>query len=110
MSRRSPSDVSNAIAVVHSDDRAHHPYDRLGRTVTLSPPPTERTSVDRSTLAHALEAARITGEVATPRETNLSHTPRFLAPGRQFDFGAELTRAWANEAVCGPMDERAGRR
>src|SRR5699024_2957869 len=72
--------------------------------------PTERTSVDRSTRAHALEAARITGEVATPRENNLSHIHRFLAQERQFDFGVELTRDWDYDAVFALMVDRAGLR
>jgi hypothetical protein len=66
--------------------------------------------VDRSTLAHALEAARITGEVATPRENNLSHIHRFLAQERQFDFGVELTRDWDYDAVFALMVEKAGLR
>lgn len=66
--------------------------------------------MDRSTLSHALEAGRITGEVATPRENNLSHIHRFLAQERQFDFGVELTRDWDYESVFALMVERAGLR
>ncbi|WP_343071854.1 phosphatase [Brevibacterium renqingii] len=66
--------------------------------------------MDRSTLARALEAGRITGEVATPRENNLSHIHRFLHQERQFDFGVELTREWDYDAVFALMVDRAGLR
>lgn len=69
-----------------------------------------RRSVDRSTLALALEAARITGEVATPRENNLSHIHRFLDQERQFDFGVDLTRDWDYDSVFALMVERCGLR
>ncbi|RBP64659.1 histidinol phosphate phosphatase hisN-like protein [Brevibacterium sanguinis] len=66
--------------------------------------------MDRSRLAHHLERARITGEVATPRENNLAHIHRFLAGERQFDFGVELTREWDYESVFALMVDRAGLR
>lgn len=66
--------------------------------------------MDRSRLAQALETGRITGEVATPRENNLSHIRRFLDQERQFDFGVELTRDWDYESVFALMVERAGLR
>ncbi len=66
--------------------------------------------MDRSTLAQALEAGRITGEVATPRENNLSHIHRFLAQERQFDFGVELARDWDYDSVFALMVERCGLR
>ena len=70
----------------------------------------ERMPMNRSTLAHALEAGRITGEVATPRENNLSHIHRFLDQERQFDFGVELTRGWDYDSVFALMVERCGLR
>jgi hypothetical protein len=69
-----------------------------------------RRSVDRSTLAQALEAGAITGEVATPRENNLSHIHRFLEQERQFDFGVELIRDWDFDSVFSLMVERCGLR
>ena len=69
-----------------------------------------RRSVDRTTLAQALETGRITGEVATPRENNLEHIRRFLAGERQFDFGVELTREWDYDSVFALMVDRAGLR
>lgn len=66
--------------------------------------------MDRTTLAHALEAAHITGEVATPRENNLSHIHRFLEQERQFDFGVDLTRDWDDDSVFALMVDRCGLR
>lgn len=61
-------------------------------------------------LAVALEAGRITGEVGTPRENNLSHIHRFLDQERQFDFGVELTQEWDYEKVFALMVEKVGLR
>lgn len=69
-----------------------------------------RRALDRSTLAKALEAGAITGEVATPRENNLSHIRRFLDQERQFDFGVKLTREWDYDAVFALMVDRCGLR
>lgn len=66
--------------------------------------------MDRSRLALDLERGALTGEVATPRENNLSHIHRFLAQERQFDFGVELTRDWDYDSVFELMVERAGLR
>lgn len=72
----------------------------------------ERASVrsrpDRSALARHLETSGITGDVATPRESNLSHIGRFLQQERQFDFGVPLTREWTEDAVFDLMVERVG--
>nr|WP_209044262.1 phosphatase [Brevibacterium marinum] len=57
-----------------------------------------------------METAHITGEVATPRENNLSHIHRFLAHERQFDFGVELPRDWDFDSVLALMIDRAGLR
>jgi hypothetical protein len=64
----------------------------------------------RTQLAAHLDAARITGEVGTPRENNLSHIHRFLAQERQFDFGVPLERDWDYASVFALMVERAGLR
>ncbi|SDT14448.1 Phosphatase [Brevibacterium sandarakinum] len=66
--------------------------------------------MDRTSLAQALEAGHITGEVGTPRENNLSHIHRFLAQEKQFDFGVELTRDWDFDSVFALMVDRAGLR
>ncbi|GAA2014819.1 phosphatase [Brevibacterium samyangense] len=63
---------------------------------------------DRSALATALDDARITGNVATPREGNLSHIHRFLAQERSFHFGVELTREWDYDSVFALMVEKVG--
>ena len=65
-------------------------------------------TISRSALAAALEAGAITGEVATPRENNLSHIHRFLAHERSFDFGVELTQDWDYDSVFALMVERCG--
>ncbi|WP_029089174.1 phosphatase [Brevibacterium album] len=64
----------------------------------------------RAQLAAHLDAARITGEVATPREGNLAHIHRFLSQERQFDFGVRLERDWDYESVFALMVERVGLR
>ena len=66
--------------------------------------------MDRTTLAHALETAHITGDVATPRENNLSHIHRFLAQEKQFDFGVDFAREWNYDSVLALMVDRAGLR
>ncbi len=66
--------------------------------------------ITRAELAAALEAGAITGEVATPRENNLSHIRRFLDQERQFDFGVELTRNWDYDSVFDLMVDRCGLR
>src|SRR5699024_8219820 len=53
-----------------------------------------RVRPERSDLAHHLDATGITGDVATPRESNLSHIGRFLRQERQFDFGVPLIQEW----------------
>mgnify|MGYP002718373115 CR=1 FL=1 len=70
--------------------------------------PTDRREVTEPDLARALEAARITGEVGTPREGNLSHIHRFLAQETHFHFGVPLTRDWDYDTVFDLMVERVG--
>lgn len=71
-------------------------------------PPAHALIDDHPELARALEAAHITGRVATPRESNLSHIHRFLAAERQFDFGVTLLRRWTYEQVFEVMVQRCG--
>jgi hypothetical protein len=66
--------------------------------------------VSPTELADYLETARITGEVATPRENNLSHIRRFLAQEENFDFGVELTRDWDFDSVFALMVAECGLR
>lgn len=61
-----------------------------------------------ATLAHALEAAAITGSVVTPREVNLRHIEKFLAGERQFDFGVTLTQEWDYDSVFNLMVTQCG--
>lgn len=70
--------------------------------------PTPRVRPDRAALARHLDAVRITGRVATPRESNLSHIGRFLAHERQFDFGVALSREWTEDEVFDLMVDRVG--
>ena len=67
-----------------------------------------RVRPERSVLARHLDASGITGDVATPRESNLSHIGRFLNQERQFDFGVPLTREWTEESVFDLMVDRVG--
>lgn len=64
----------------------------------------------RTELTAHLDAARITGEVVTPREDNLAHIHRFLAQERQFDFGVRLERDWDwdYDSVFALMVDRVG--
>lgn len=69
---------------------------------------THRVRPDRAVLARHLDAVRITGRVATPRENNLSHIGRFLAQERQFDFGVSLSQEWTEDDVFDLMVDRVG--
>lgn len=73
--------------------------------------PTDRTAPAEQTepeLARALESARITGDVGTPREGNLSHIQRFLDQETHFHFGVPLTRDWDYDSVFDLMVDRVG--
>lgn len=67
-----------------------------------------RPRLSREALAAHLDAAAITGRVATPRENNLEHIGRFLRQERQFDFGVPLTADWDEDAVFDLMVEKVG--
>lgn len=69
---------------------------------------TQRVRPDRAVLARHLDAVRITGRVATPRQNNLSHIGRFLAQERQFDFGVSLSQEWTEDDVFEIMVDRVG--
>lgn len=79
--------------------------------MTMNQPQPEsapRVRPDRAVLARHLDAVRITGRVATPRENNLAHIGRFLAQERQFDFGVSLSREWTEDEVFDLMVDRVG--
>jgi hypothetical protein len=62
----------------------------------------------RDELAKLLEAGRITGDVATDRESNTGNIRRMLARETNYDFGLSLDRGWSYEQVVGLMAERVG--
>lgn len=59
-------------------------------------------------LAEYLDAVRITGRVATPRQDNLRHMHLFLEGNENLEFGVELTRDWTYDDVFDLMHERVG--
>ncbi len=92
---------------------ADRPYRRRARTVTgdngrmpifaSAVPPT------RSELIDHLVRTRIAGDVATPRENNLSHYRKLANGDRHYWLGLELGDRWADEQdVLAVMAERCG--
>lgn len=71
------------------------------------PVPPADVSDDAAMLAY-LDAARITGRIATPREANLAHIGGFLEGLEHLEFGVERTRDWTWDEVFAVMVERAG--
>ena len=66
------------------------------------------TAPDRDALRRHLLAARIAGDVATPREDNLRNTAR-MAEGRVgYDFGLVPAREWTRDEVLDVMVRRCG--
>ena len=63
---------------------------------------------DHASFGAYLEAARITGEVATPREANLAHITGFLEGVDHLGFGVALTRPWSWDEVFALMVEKVG--
>ncbi|WP_035773298.1 phosphatase [Arthrobacter sp. Br18] len=59
-------------------------------------------------LARYLDAARITGNVATPRQDNLRHIQLFLDGNEHLEFGVRTTRNWTYDEVFTLMQERVG--
>lgn len=65
-------------------------------------------SMSRDEFAAYLNSARITGEVATPRENNLDHIQGFLDGNEHLEFGVQRTRDWDYDSVFEVMVRRAG--
>ena len=65
-------------------------------------------SMSRDEFAAYLDSARITGEVATPRENNLDHIQGFLDGNEHLVFGVQWTRDWDYDSVFDVMVRRAG--
>ena len=65
-------------------------------------------SMSRDEFAACLNSARITGEVATPRENNLDHIQGFLDGNEHLEFGVQWTRDWDYDSVFEVMVRRAG--
>jgi len=65
-------------------------------------------SMSRDEFAAYLDSARITGEVATPRENNLDHIQGFLDGNEHLEFGVQWTRDWDYDSVFEVMVRRAG--
>ncbi|KNC19465.1 taurine ABC transporter ATPase [Arthrobacter sp. RIT-PI-e] len=59
-------------------------------------------------LAEYLDAVRITGAVATPRQDNLRHIELFLDGNENLHFGVTRTRPWTFDEVFDLMHERVG--
>jgi Phosphatase len=59
-------------------------------------------------LERHLVAARIAGDVLTPRESNLDHARRFAAGEPGFQFGLPPRDPWSYERVAALMVERVG--
>ena len=62
----------------------------------------------RHEFAAYLDSARITGDVATPRENNLSHIQGFLDHNEHLEFGVIWSKDWTYDEVFGVMVRRAG--
>lgn len=58
--------------------------------------------------ADYLDSARITGQVATPRENNLAHIQGFLEGNEHLEFGVKWTRDWTYQQVFDLMVKRVG--
>jgi hypothetical protein len=67
------------------------------------------TAPSRQSLTEHLVRTRIAGQVATPRENNLSHYRRLSQGDRYFWFGLELGDRWTDEQdVLAVMADRCG--
>ncbi len=62
----------------------------------------------RARLREHLVAARIAGDVATPRESNLRNAGLMCRRAPDYHFGLELDHAWSPEEVLAVMAERVG--
>ncbi len=62
----------------------------------------------RAQLRDQLVAARIAGEVGTPRESNLRNAGLMCERAPDYHFGLELDHAWSPDEVLAVMAERVG--
>ena len=67
-----------------------------------------RTAPSRTELLDHLEASRICGDVATPREGNLHNAARCAERDPHYTFGLSFTGRWAYPDVVALMAARAG--
>lgn len=65
-------------------------------------------AVNKAQLAEYLDSARITGEVATPRENNLDHFQGFIDGVDTLAFGVDWKRDWTYDEVFDLMHEKVG--
>lgn len=65
-------------------------------------------SMSRSEFATYLNQSRITGQVATPRENNLSHFQGFVEGNEHLEFGVTWTRDWTYQDIFELMARRVG--
>ena len=49
--------------------------------------------------AHYLNESRITGDIATARENNISHMHGFVEGNEHLEFGVRWTRDWTYEDI-----------
>jgi hypothetical protein len=59
-------------------------------------------------LLEYLRAARIAGDIATSRESNVDHARAFAAGDGAYQFGLPPRRSWTYEQVIGLLAERVG--
>lgn len=71
-------------------------------TVLLPPAPS------RAQLIEHVEATRIAGSVATPRESNLANIHKMLGRAPDYWFGLELDNAWSFDDVVKVLAARVG--
>lgn len=65
-------------------------------------------SMTRQEFATYLNASKITGDVATPRENNLAHMQGFVDGNEHLEFGVTWTQDWTFEQVFDVMVRRCG--
>lgn len=58
--------------------------------------------------AHYLNESRITGDIATARENNISHMHGFVEGNEHLEFGVRWTRDWTYEDIFELMARRVG--
>jgi hypothetical protein len=65
-------------------------------------------SVTRDELARHLVAARIAGDVATPRQSNIANITKMLERRWDYHFGLQPDREWSPEEVLKVLADRVG--